>query len=95
MGAALRVGDAAGRDGRDGKPCRHDLLLKSGRLHTLEVRMEHGFHERVTEATRGAERTCGACVARDAIAEQAGQSFGVVPRIAKQFGVGVESLRAG
>ena len=32
-------------------------------------------------------------MARDAIAEQAGQSFGVVPRIAKQLGVGVESLR--
>jgi transposase len=30
---------------------------------------------------------------RDAIAEQGGQSFGVVPRIAKQLGVGVESLR--
>ena len=32
-------------------------------------------------------------MARDAIAEQGGQSFGVVPRIAKQLGVGVESLR--
>ena len=33
-------------------------------------------------------------MARDAIAEQGGQSFGVVPRIAKQLGVGVESLRS-
>jgi transposase len=32
-------------------------------------------------------------MARDAIAEQGGQSFGVVPRIAKQLGVGAESLR--
>jgi transposase len=32
-------------------------------------------------------------MARDAIAEQGGQSFGVVPRIAKQLGVGVEALR--
>ena len=32
-------------------------------------------------------------MARDAIAEQGGQSFGVVPRVAKQLGVGVESLR--
>jgi transposase len=30
---------------------------------------------------------------REAIAEQGGQSFGVVPRIARQLGVGVESLR--
>jgi transposase len=33
-------------------------------------------------------------MARDAIAEQGGQTFGVVPRIARQLGVGVESLRA-
>jgi transposase len=33
-------------------------------------------------------------MARDAMAEQGGQSFGVVPRIAKQLGVGVESLRS-
>ena len=32
-------------------------------------------------------------MARDAIAEQGGQTFGVVPRIARQLGVGVESLR--
>jgi transposase len=32
-------------------------------------------------------------MAREAIAEQGGQGFGVVPRIAKQLGVGVESLR--
>lgn len=32
-------------------------------------------------------------MARDAIAQQGGQSFGVVPRIAKQLGVGAESLR--
>lgn len=32
-------------------------------------------------------------MAQDAIAEQGGQSFGVVPRIAGQLGVGVESLR--
>jgi transposase len=32
-------------------------------------------------------------MARDAIAEQGGQSFGVVPRIAQQLGVGAESLR--
>ncbi|MCU4183046.1 transposase [Acidiferrimicrobium sp. IK] len=32
-------------------------------------------------------------MARDAIAEQGGQSFGVIPRIAKQLGVGPESLR--
>lgn len=32
-------------------------------------------------------------MAREAIAEQGGQSFGVVPRVAKQLGVGVESLR--
>lgn len=32
-------------------------------------------------------------MARDAIAEQRGQTFGVVPRIAKQLGVGAESLR--
>jgi transposase len=32
-------------------------------------------------------------MARDAVAEQGGQSFGVVPRIAKQLGVGAESLR--
>ena len=32
-------------------------------------------------------------MARDAIAEQGGQAFGVVPRVAKQLGVGVESLR--
>ncbi|MGH9120529.1 MAG: transposase [Acidimicrobiales bacterium] len=32
-------------------------------------------------------------MARDAIAERGGQSFGVVPRVAKQLGVGVESLR--
>src|SRR5579875_2388871 len=32
-------------------------------------------------------------MARDAIAEQGGQSFGVVPRVAKQLGVGTESLR--
>lgn len=32
-------------------------------------------------------------MAQDAIAEQGGQSFGVVPRVAKQLGVGVESLR--
>ena len=30
---------------------------------------------------------------REAIAEQGGQRFGVVPRVAKQLGVGVESLR--
>ncbi len=34
-------------------------------------------------------------MARDAIAEQGGQTFGVVPRIARQLGVGVESLRGG
>jgi transposase len=33
-------------------------------------------------------------MARDAIAEQGGQSFGVVPRIAKQLGIGAESLRS-
>jgi len=32
-------------------------------------------------------------MARDAIAEQGGQSFGVVTQVAKQLGVGVESLR--
>lgn len=32
-------------------------------------------------------------MARDAIAEQGGQRFGVVPRVARQLGVGVESLR--
>ena len=32
-------------------------------------------------------------MARDAIAEQGGQSFGVVSRVAKQLGVGPESLR--
>jgi transposase len=32
-------------------------------------------------------------MARDAIAEQGGQSFGVVPRIARQLGIGAESLR--
>jgi transposase len=32
-------------------------------------------------------------MAQDAIAEQGGQRFGVVPRIARQLGVGVESLR--
>ena len=32
-------------------------------------------------------------MARDAISEQGGQSYGVVPRIAKQLGVGTESLR--
>jgi len=32
-------------------------------------------------------------MARDAIAEQGGQSFGVVTRVAKQLGVGPESLR--
>jgi transposase len=30
---------------------------------------------------------------REAIAEQGGQTFGVVPRVARQLGVGVESLR--
>ena len=33
-------------------------------------------------------------MARDAIAEQGGQAFGVVPRIVKQLGVGTESLRS-
>lgn len=33
-------------------------------------------------------------MARDAIAEQGGQSFGVVSRVARQLGVGSESLRA-
>ncbi len=32
-------------------------------------------------------------MARDAIAAQGGQSFGVVTRVAKQLGVGPESLR--
>ena len=32
-------------------------------------------------------------LARDAIAEQGGQTFGVVTRIARQLGVGPESLR--
>lgn len=32
-------------------------------------------------------------MALDAIAEQGGNRFGVVPRIAKQLGVGTESLR--
>lgn len=32
-------------------------------------------------------------MARDAIAEQGGQSFGVVTRVARQLGVGPESLR--
>ena len=32
-------------------------------------------------------------MARDAIEEQGGQSFAVVPRIAKQLGLGPESLR--
>ncbi len=32
-------------------------------------------------------------MARDAIAAQGGQSFGVVTRIARQLGVGAESLR--
>lgn len=32
-------------------------------------------------------------MARDAIAEQGGQTVGVVPRIATQLGVGAESLR--
>ena len=32
-------------------------------------------------------------LARDAIAEQGGQSFGVVTRVARQLGVGPESLR--
>lgn len=32
-------------------------------------------------------------MARDAIAEQGGESFGVIPRVARQLGVGVESLR--
>ena len=32
-------------------------------------------------------------MARDASAEQGGQSFGVVSRVAKQLGVGPESLR--
>jgi transposase len=33
-------------------------------------------------------------MAREAIAEQGGQTFGVVPRVARQLGVGVESLRS-
>jgi len=33
-------------------------------------------------------------MARDAIAAQGGQSFGVVTRIARQLGVGTESLRS-
>jgi len=33
-------------------------------------------------------------LAREAIAEQGGQTFGVVPRVARQLGVGVESLRS-
>ena len=32
-------------------------------------------------------------MARDAIAEQGGQTFGVVTRVARQLGVGTESLR--
>ena len=32
-------------------------------------------------------------MARDAIAEQGGQTFGVVTRVARQLGVGPESLR--
>ncbi len=32
-------------------------------------------------------------MAREAIAEQGGQSFGVVTRVARQLGVGTESLR--
>jgi len=32
-------------------------------------------------------------MARDAIAAQGGQSFGVVTRVARQLGVGAESLR--
>ena len=32
-------------------------------------------------------------MARDAIAEQGGQAFGVVSRVARQLGVGAESLR--
>jgi transposase len=32
-------------------------------------------------------------MARDTIEENGGQSFGLVPRIARQLGVGVESLR--
>jgi transposase len=32
-------------------------------------------------------------LARDAIAEQGGQTFGVVTRVARQLGVGTESLR--
>jgi transposase-like protein len=32
-------------------------------------------------------------MARDAIVEQGGQNYGVVPRVAKQLGVGAESLR--
>jgi transposase len=33
-------------------------------------------------------------MALDAIAEQGGQRYGVIPRIAKQLGVGSESLRS-
>ncbi len=33
-------------------------------------------------------------MARDAIAAQGGQSFGVVTRVARQLGVGTESLRS-
>jgi transposase len=33
-------------------------------------------------------------MARDAIAAQGGQSFGVVTRVARQLGVGAESLRS-
>jgi len=32
-------------------------------------------------------------MARDAIAAQGGQSYGVIPRVAGQLGVGPESLR--
>ena len=53
-----------------------------GSTHTSQKRYPPELRERAVR------------MARDAIAAQGGQSFGVVTRIARQLGVGTESLRS-
>ncbi len=53
-----------------------------GSTHTSQKRYPPELRERAVR------------MARDAIAAQGGQSFGVVTRVARQLGVGAESLRS-
>jgi transposase len=55
--------------------------------------MEHVRDTRIPEAYPPELKERAVKMAQDAIAAQGGQRFGVVTRVAKQLGIGTESLR--